>query len=130
MKPVLLLVLSIISGGFLQAQKLGAKKTVTVELLGYGCGDFCEIEWKDISSDTYYQLDQVDDKTKGKKFLNQIQKTYYDHGENIESMIGSRYVLSLEYRMTDVYQFYSTDEPPVKTGRKKAWMINEIQKSR
>jgi hypothetical protein len=128
MKPVLFLFLAVLSGGFIQAQKLGAKKTVTVELMNYECGDFCYLEWKDMSTGDTYGLEQVDEKTKGKKYLEDIQKTYYDNGENITSMIGARYLLMLEYRMYDVYEYFSTDEPPVKTGRKKKWMINNIQK--
>jgi hypothetical protein len=128
MKAVLFLFLAVFSGGFLQAQKLGAKKTITVELMNYECGDFCYLEWKDMSTGDSYGLEQVDEKTKGQKYMEDIQKTYYDNGENIASMIGNRYMLMLEYRMYDVYEYFSTDEPPVKTGRKKQWMINQIKK--
>lgn len=70
----------------------------------------------------------LDEKTKGKKYLSQIEKTCNDHGGNIESMIGSYYQLMLEHRMYDAYEYISTDEPPVKTGQKKQWMINQIKK--
>ena len=128
MKPVLFLFLAVLFGGFVQAQKLGAKKTVTVELMNYECGDFCYLEWKDMSTGDTYGLEQVDEKTKGQKYLEDIQKTYYDNGENIASMIGARYQLMLEFRVSAVYEYVSPDEPPVKTGKKKQWMINQIKK--
>lgn len=122
----LISLLMLFSAGICQAQTLGTKKNVTLKLLGYECGDFCGIEFKDVSSGKVYSFENIDDKTQDNGIIAGIQKAYYDNGESESKLVGKTYKAVIEFRKTDIL---SNDEIPKKTGKKKTqWMINSIFK--
>lgn len=112
------------------AQAVGTKKNVILKLLAYSCGDdVCEITLKDAVSGKTFSFKNTDDKTKGNEVFESIQQSYYDNGESDQKLVGKTFKAVIEYRYTDVLEYFSTEEPPRKTGKKKlAWMINEISK--
>ena len=112
----LISLLMLFSAGICQAQTLGTKKNVTLKLLGYECGDFCGIEFKDVSSGKVYSFENIDDKTQDNGIIAGIQKAYYDNGESDSKLVGKTYKAVIEFRKTDIL---SNDEIPKKTGKKK-----------
>jgi len=124
-----LLGLFLMSAFVSNAQTIGTKKNITVKLTSYECGDYCDIEFKDIASGVRYTLDNVDEKTRDNDIIQDIQDLYYQYGESDKKLVGRKYKLNIEYRKTDIWKNTSTEEPPIKTGRKKTqWMINSISK--
>ena len=113
----------------INAQTLGAKKNITLKLMGYECGDFCNIELIDVKSGVSYDMNNIDEKTKDNGILDAIQEYYYKNGESINRLKGKTYKALVEYRKTDIWRTENTEEPPVKTGKKKTlWMINSLTK--
>lgn len=111
------------------AQTVGTKKNVTLKLTLYACGDFCDITLKDVVSGKTFSFENTDAKTKGMEVFESIQQAYYDNGESDQKLVGKTFKAVIEYRYTDVLEYFSPEEPPRKTGKKKlAWMINEISK--
>ena len=111
------------------AQAVGTKKNVTLKLVSYQCGDFCDFTMKDVVSGKTYSFENADVKTKGMEVFESIQQTYYDNGESDQKLVGKTFKAVIEYRYTDVLEYISPEEHPRKTGKKKlAWMINEISK--
>jgi uncharacterized protein YuzB (UPF0349 family) len=111
------------------AQAIGTKKNVTLKVLGYQCGDYCAIDLKDIQTGIVYNFDNVDEKTNDHGIFDKLQQIYYDNGESDKKFVGNIYKAIIEYRKTDIYRNVSTEEPPVKTGKKKLiWMINSLTK--
>ena len=105
-------------------------KNSTLLLVDYECGDFCGIQLKDINSGVMYGFDEMDEKTQTNGITDRIQKKYYSDGETDRYLIGKQFYATIEYRETDIWQTTSTDEPPVKTGKKETkWMINSLKES-
>jgi hypothetical protein len=111
-------------------QTPGTKKIVELRLNSYECGDFCYVELEDIKTKVVYGYNNVDEKTKGVGILEQIQQAYNDNQSILpRNMVGSRYTAMLEYRKTDVIEYF-VDGDSRKSGRKELrWMINDLRKS-
>jgi hypothetical protein len=129
MKPAVtiigLIIIGLISSA--NAQTLGVKKSITLKVTGYECGDFCYLGLKDIVSGIEYDMDNIDEKTKDNGILESLQNIYYEDGGNDKKLIGKTYKAIIEYRKTDIWRWESTDAPPIKTGKKKTmWMINSL----
>jgi hypothetical protein len=74
-------------------------------------------------------MNNIDEKTKDNGILDAIQEYYYKNGESINRLKGKTYKALVEYRKTDIWRTENTEEPPVKTGKKKTlWMINSLTK--
>ena len=129
MKPAVtiigLIIIGLISSA--NAQTLGVKKSITLKVTGFGCEDFCYLGLKDIVSGIEYDMDNIDEKTKDNGILESLQNIYYEDGGNDKKLIGKTYKAIIEYRKTDIWDWYSTDAPAIKTGKKKTmWMINSL----
>ena len=110
------------------SQKLAEKKTLTLKLVSYECGDNCYISFKDIIKGSEYDFHNIDDKINDNNIINKIQEEYYasDQSSNFKS-IGNLFTAVVEYKI--VKEFEETEYGPRPTGKKlKKWMIISLKK--
>ena len=127
----LMLVTLICLGTISNAQTLGTKKQLVLKLSAFGIGEESSaLEMKELTSGkTYSIFDMTDDKTEDNGIFEEIRNLYYKYGQNDAKLKGRQYLVRLEYRNTDELEYFSTEEPPRKTGKKLTnWMINSISK--
>lgn len=105
---------------FCLGQTIGTKKTVVLKLVWYECGDFCDMEMKDPKTGSKYSIQSVDEKTRGFEVISDSE----DPGK----LFGKSFKVELEYRYTDLLEYFSPDEPPRKKGKEKRWMINSLSR--
>ena len=109
------------------SQKLGEKKTLTLKLMSYECGDNCYISFKDIVKGSEYDFHNIDDKINDNNIIIKIQDEYYasDQSSNFKS-IGNLYTAVVEFKITK--EFEETESGPKPTGKKiKKWMIISLK---
>jgi hypothetical protein len=110
------------------SQKLGEKKTLTLKLISYGCGDNCNISFKDVEKGNEYDFHNVDKKIKDNNIIDKIQEEYYvaeDTGGSFKS-IGKLYTAVVEYKLIQDYE--ETENGPKYKGKKiKKWMIISLK---
>ncbi len=109
------------------SQKLGEKKTLTLKLISYECGDNCYISFKDVEKGSEYNFHNVDDKIKDNNIIDKIEGEYYASMETGSfKSIGKLYTAVVEYKL--IQDFEETPEGPIKKGKKiKKWMIISLK---
>ena len=128
MKNILVLFISVLITSSAFSQKLGDKKTLTLKLMSYECGDNCYISFKDIQKGSEYDFHNIDDKINDNNIIAKIQDEYYasDQSNNFK-LIGKLYTAVVEYKT--VKEFEETEYGPRPTGKKsKKWMIISLKK--
>ena len=109
------------------SQKLGEKKTLTLKLISYGCGDNCNISFKDVEKGSEYDFHNVDKKIKDNNIIDKIQEEYYAAEETGSfKSIGKLYTAVVEYKLIQDYE--ETENGPKYKGKKiKKWMIISLK---
>lgn len=114
-----------------KSQKLGATKTVTLELLDYSCGDNCYIDFKDVSTGEFYNYDNIDEKTDDAGILSEISGEYDDlMSENSSGKmrsVGKLYTAELVYKKVRVWVATQYGRKETKKWTK-SWIIKSIRK--
>lgn len=127
MKNIVSLILILITS-IAYSQKLGEKKTLTLKLISYECGDNCYISFKDVEKGSEYDFHNVDKKIKDNNIIDKIQEEYYvaeDTGGSFKS-IGKLYTAVVEYKLIQDYE--ETEYGPKYKGKKiKKWMIISLK---
>ncbi len=127
MKNIVSLILILITS-IAYSQKLGEKKTLTLKLISYECGDNCYISFKDVEKGSEYDFHNVDKKIKDNNIIDKIQEEYYvaeDTGGSFKS-IGKLYTAVVEYKLIQDYE--ETENGPKYKGKKiKKWMIISLK---
>lgn len=127
MKNIVSLILLLITS-IAYSQKLGEKKTLTLKLISYECGDNCYISFKDVEKGSEYDFHNVDKKIKDNNIIDKIQEEYYvaeDTGGSFKS-IGKLYTAVVEYKLIQDYE--ETENGPKYKGKKiKKWMIISLK---
>lgn len=115
-----------------KSQKLGATKTVTLELLDYSCGDNCYIDFKDVSTGEVYNYDNIDEKTDDAGILSEISGEYDDlMSENSSGKmrsVGKLYTAELVYKKVRVWVGTQYGRKETKKWTK-SWIMKSISKS-
>ena len=117
MKNIVSLILILITS-IAYSQKLGEKKTLTLKLISYECGDNCYISFKDVEKGSEYDFHNVDKKIKDNNIIDKIQEEYYvaeDTGGSFKS-IGKLYTAVVEYKLIQDYE--ETENGPKYKGKK------------
>ena len=114
-----------------KSQKLGATKTVTLELLDYSCGDNCYIDFKDVSTGEFYNYDNIDEKTDDAGIISEVSSEYdeliSENGTGQLKSIGKLYTAELVYRKVRVW--ISTPYGRKETKKwTKTWIMKKIRK--
>ena len=109
------------------SQKLGEKKTLTLKLISYECGDNCYISFKDVEKGSEYDFHNVDKKIKDNNIIDKIQEEYYASEETGSfKSIGKLYTAVVEYKLIQDYE--ETEYGPKYKGKKiKKWMIISLK---
>ena len=126
MKNIVSLMLILITS-IAYSQKLGEKKTLTLKLISYECGDNCYISFKDVEKGSEYDFHNVDKKIKDNNIIDKIQEEYYASEETGSfKSIGKLYTAVVEYKLIQDYE--ETEYGPKYKGKKiKKWMIISLK---
>jgi hypothetical protein len=126
MKNIVSLILLLITS-IAYSQKLGEKKTLTLKLISYECGDNCYISFKDVEKGSEYDFHNVDKKIKDNNIIDKIQEEYYASEETGSfKSIGKLYTAVVEYKLIQDYE--ETEYGPKYKGKKiKKWMIISLK---
>ena len=126
MKNIVSLILILITS-IAYSQKLGEKKTLTLKLISYECGDNCYISFKDVEKGSEYDFHNVDKKIKDNNIIDKIQEEYYASEETGSfKSIGKIYTAIVEYKLIQDYE--ETEYGPKYKGKKiKKWMIISLK---
>jgi hypothetical protein len=126
MKNIVSLILILITS-IAYSQKLGEKKTLTLKLISYECGDNCYISFKDVEKGSEYDFHNVDKKIKDNNIIDKIQEEYYASEETGSfKSIGKLYTAVVEYKLIQDYE--ETEYGPKYKGKKiKKWMIISLK---
>jgi hypothetical protein len=113
------------------AQKIGDKKSATLQLKDYSCGDNCYIEFKDVYTGESYDFHNIDDKTDDDGILSDISNEYdaIESGTATGEMrsIGKLYNVEFEYKK--VRKWVETEYGPKESKKwTKTWIMKRIRK--